>query len=112
VGASYRFTGRDLLSGKPYGKLSSLEWGVPELLSAIELHGDLPEVIIAAMGVSPISAAPRRSRTMQLNLALSEPVRARLGALEQVLLATLADWGIAPRAVAAQVGVSEAPSHA
>jgi hydrogenase maturation protease len=91
VGAVYRFTGRDLLSGKQYGKLSSHEWGVPELLMAIELHGDLPEVIIVAMGVKP---------TMQLSLGLSEPVQARLGALEQVLLATLADWGIAPQSVA------------
>lgn len=58
---------------------------------AIELHGDLPEVIIVNMGVKP---------TVQLSFGLSEPVQARLGALEQVLLATLADWGIAPQSVA------------
>ena len=58
---------------------------------AIELHGDLPEVIMVAMGVKP---------TVQLSLGLSEPVRARLGSLEQVLLATLADWGITPQSVA------------
>lgn len=98
VGAIYRFLGRDLLSGKQYGKLSSHEWGVPELLSAIELHGDLPEVIIVAMGVSP---------TVQLSLGLSEPVRARIGALEQALLATLAGWGITPHAVDTQVSVTE-----
>jgi len=57
---------------------------------AIELYGDLPEVIIVAMRVKP---------TMQLSLGLSEPVRARLGSLEQVLLATLADWGIMPQGV-------------
>ncbi|MBS3967087.1 MAG: hydrogenase maturation protease [Truepera sp.] len=99
VGAIYRFTGRDLLSGKQYGKLSSHEWGVPELLSAIELHGDLPEVIIVAMGVSPI---------MQLSLGLSEPVRARFRALEQTLLATLAGWGIAPQGVESATGPLEA----
>jgi hydrogenase maturation protease len=102
VGAIYRFTHHDIPSAVQYGKLSSHEWEVPELLTAIELHGDLPEVQIVAIGVNPTELV-----TDRLSFGLSETIRGRLGALEQVILATLAHWGIAPQSADPHVSLSD-----
>src|SRR5690606_17746718 len=54
VGKVYRFDHETVPAEIGYGKLSSHEWEVPDLLTAMQLHGDLPEVTIVAIGVKPL----------------------------------------------------------
>ncbi len=89
VGTIYRFGHHDVPSAVHYGKLSSHEWEVPELLWAMEVHGDLPPTTIVAMGVDPAELHLDR-----LSMGLSAAVAARLPVLELVLLAELADAGM------------------
>lgn len=89
VGAVYRFTHQDVPQEVHYGKLSSHEWEIPELLFSMELYGDLPPTVIVAMGVDPLETLTR-----QLNVGLSHAVEARVAALEKVVLRELAALGL------------------
>lgn len=89
VGTVYRFDHHAIPSAVHYGKLSSHEWEVPELLWAMELHGDLPPTRIVAMGVDPAEL-----RLDTLSMGLSREITRRLPALELVLLAELAEAGV------------------
>ncbi|MEI2420620.1 hydrogenase maturation protease, partial [Arthrospira platensis SPKY2] len=53
-GKVYRFGRDDVPDEIGYGKLSSHEWEVPDLLTAMDLYGDLPDVTIVAIGVDPL----------------------------------------------------------
>jgi Ni,Fe-hydrogenase maturation factor len=86
-----------------YGKLSSHEWEVPELLWAMEMHGDLPPTRIIAMGVDPAELHLDR-----LAMGLSPAIEVRLPALELVLLAELADAGILLEPRTRPIGVPDA----
>lgn len=103
VGSVYRFRHHDIPSGVHYGKLSSHEWEVPELLWAMEMHGDLPPTRIIAMGVDPAEL-----HLDHLAMGLSPAVEARLPALELVLLAELSDAGITLEPRHHPIGVPDA----
>jgi hydrogenase maturation protease len=77
-----------------YGKLSSHEWEVPDLLTAMDLYGDLPDVTIAAIGVDPLSFG-----TGEVGVVLTPPVRGRLEALATVVLREVARLGVEPSAL-------------
>ncbi len=95
VGAVYRFPPEALGGLALFGKLSSHEWGILDLLWAMELHGDRPEkVAVVAMGVTP---AAIKGETLEFGL--SEGIRARLPAMEAVALGALEAWGIHPEPV-------------
>lgn len=89
VGKVYRFGRDDVPSEIGYGKLSSHEWEVPDLLSAMDLHGDLPDVTITAIGVRPLEF-----ETGEVGAVLSDPIRDRLGALATVVLRELEAHGV------------------
>jgi hydrogenase maturation protease len=90
-GAIYRFGLHDIPSAIQYGKLSSHEWEMPELLTAMEIHGDLPPTTFIAIGVHPLAEVSQSLRT-----ELSPMIEARLGALESVVLQELQAHGIEP----------------
>ncbi|HWG84500.1 MAG TPA: HyaD/HybD family hydrogenase maturation endopeptidase [Deinococcales bacterium] len=94
TGAVYRFTPHDIPPAIQYGKLSSHEWEVPELLWAMETHGDLPDTTLVAIGVDPAQTLSGGART-----ELSPLIRARLGALETVVISELERKGVGPVAV-------------
>lgn len=90
-GRVYRF-GRDEVPAEiGYGKLSSHEWEVPDLLTAMEVHGDLPDVTIVAIGVDPLEFGGG-----EVGVTLSEPIRSRMEALATVTLQELRRLGIEP----------------
>jgi len=91
VGKVYRFGRGEVPDEIGYGKLSSHEWEVPDLLTAMELYGDLPDVTIVAIGVSPLEF-----ETGEVGVRLSAPVRARMDALASVVLRELARLGVEP----------------
>lgn len=94
-GKVYRFGRGEVPAEIGYGKLSSHEWEVPDLLTAMDLYGDLPDVTIVAIGVSPLEF-----ETGEVGVTLSEPIRGRMGALASVLLAELEEkHGIVPTVV-------------
>jgi len=93
VGEIYRFTLHDIPSAIQYGKLSSHEWEMPELLRAMELHGDPPPTTFIAMGVSALAEVSANLQTQ-----LSPRIEQRMEALEQVVLQTLETLGVAPLA--------------
>ncbi|MDX2006344.1 MAG: hydrogenase maturation protease [Meiothermus sp.] len=95
-GAIYRFGLHDIPSAVQYGKFSSHEWEMPELMGAMELHGDLPPTTFIAVGVSSLAEVSSSLRT-----ELSPAIEARMGALEGVVLAELAAAGVRPLAEAA-----------
>lgn len=109
-GAIYRFGLHDIPNAIQYGKLSSHEWEMPELLSAMELHGDLPPTLFIAIGVNSLAEMSANLRTQ-----LSPLIEERLAALEQMVLRELAAIGLVPLAQkktsAKQVGYPE-PYHA
>ena len=88
-GKVYRFGQGQIPDEIGYGKLSSHEWEVPDLLTAMDLHGDLPEVTIVAIGVRPIEF-----ETNEVGAVLSELIRDRMPALETVLLRELEAQGV------------------
>jgi hydrogenase maturation protease len=94
-GEIYRFTLHDIPSAIQYGKLSSHEWEMPELLRAMELHGDLPPTTFVAIGVSALAEV-----SADLQIGLSPLIKKRLDALERVVLQELASLGIVPVAKA------------
>jgi hydrogenase maturation protease len=89
VGKVYRFGPGQVPPEIGYGKLSSHEWEVPDLLSAMLLYGDLPEVTIVAIGVDPLEFSGG-----DVGVRLGDAVRARLGALASVVLDELARLGV------------------
>lgn len=97
-GKVYRFGPGQVPDEIGYGKLSSHEWEVPDLLTAMELHGDLPSVSIVAIGVSPLEF-----ETGEVGAVLSERIRSRMPALETVLLRELAEHDIEPDVRAAEL---------
>lgn len=90
-GAVYRFGLHDIPSAIQYGKLSSHEWEMPELLTAMEIHGDLPPTIFIAIGVHPLAEVSKSLQT-----ELSPMIEARLEVLEAVVLQELQIHGIQP----------------
>lgn len=92
-GEIYRFGLHDIPSAIQYGKLSSHEWEMPELLNAMELHGDLPPTRFIAIGVNSLAEVSANLQTQ-----LSPLIEERLGALEQVVLRELALFGVVPLA--------------
>lgn len=94
-GKVYRFGPGHVPDEIGYGKLSSHEWEVPDLLTAMELHGDLPSVSIVAIGVRPLEF-----ESGEVGAVLSEAIRYRMPALETVLLRELAEHGVEPHVVA------------
>lgn len=98
VGRVYRFTRDEVPAEVGFGKLSSHEWEVPDLLTAMALHGDLPDVTIVAIGV-----APAQLEGSELAVGLSDAVRGRVGALTTVVLRELERLGAAPPEVAREV---------
>lgn len=93
-GEIYRFTLHDIPSAIQYGKLSSHEWEIPELLRAMELHGDLPPTTFIAIGVSSLAEV-----SANLQIQLSPLIEKRLESLEQVVLQELASLGMVPLAI-------------
>lgn len=90
-GKVYRFGRGEVPAEIGYGKLSSHEWEVPDLLTAMDLYGDLPEVTIVAIGVAPLAFEGG-----EVGVALSDGVRGRMGALANVVLDELARCGVTP----------------
>jgi hydrogenase maturation protease len=89
VGKIYRFTKDEVPSEIGYGKLSSHEWEVPDLLTAMDLYGDLPAVTIIGIGVDPLCFG-----VGEVGVVLSAAVRERLEALATVTLRELARHGV------------------
>ena len=94
VGKVYRFGRGDVPPEVGYGKLSSHEWEVPDLLTAMELHGDLPEVSIVAIGVDPLEFSGEG-----IGVQLGPVVGPRMPALATVVLRELEALGIVPEDV-------------
>jgi hypothetical protein len=94
VGKVYRFGPGQVPPEVGYGKLSSHEWEVPDLLTAMELHGDLPEVSIVAIGVDPLEFSGEG-----IGVQLGPVVGARMPALASVVLRELEVLGIVPEDV-------------
>jgi hydrogenase maturation protease len=88
AGKVYCFGRHDVPDEIGYGKLSSHEWEVPDLLTAMDLYGDLPEVTIVAIGVDPLEFAGG-----DVGVRLSAPIRARMEALATVVLREVARYG-------------------
>jgi hydrogenase maturation protease len=91
VGKIYRFDRDSVPDEVGYGKLSSHEWEVPDLLTAMELYGDLPNVTIVAIGVAPLEF-----ETGEVGVTLTEPVRGRMEALATVVLNEVRRRGAEP----------------
>ncbi|MGK0619853.1 HyaD/HybD family hydrogenase maturation endopeptidase [Meiothermus cerbereus] len=105
-GEIYRFTLHDIPSAIQYGKLSSHEWEMPELLRAMELHGDLPPTTFIAIGVSALAEV-----SANLQIRLSPLIEKRLDALERVVLRELASLGIMPVAKAQRLPENANATH-
>ncbi len=91
VGKVYRFGPGEVPPEVGYGKLSSHEWEVPDLLTAMELHGDLPEVSIVAIGVDPLEFSGEG-----IGVQLGPIVGPRMPALATVVLRELEALGVVP----------------
>jgi hydrogenase maturation protease len=90
-GKVYCFGRSDVPDEIGYGKLSSHEWEVPDLLTAMDLVGDLPEVTIVAIGVDPLGFGGD-----DVGVRLSPQVRARMEALATVVLREITRYGGEP----------------
>ncbi len=97
-GKVYRFGRDDVPAEIGYGKLSSHEWEVPDLLTAMDLYGDLPDVTIVAIGVEPLEFS-----TGHVGVVLSDTVRGRMAALERVVLREITRLGVVPRVLDADL---------
>lgn len=93
-GKVYRFGRDDVPDEVGYGKLSSHEWEVPDLLTAMDLYGDLPDVTIVAIGVDPLEFGGG-----DVGVVLSPVIRDRMEALATVTLQELARLGVEPTVV-------------
>lgn len=94
VGTIYRFGPGEVPPEVGYGKLSSHEWEVPDLLTAMKLHGDVPEVSIVAIGVDPLEFSGEG-----IGVRLGPVVGPRMSALATVVLRELEAEGIVPEDV-------------
>lgn len=94
LGKVYRFGPGEVPDEVGYGKLSSHEWEVPDLLTAMALYGDLPDVTVVAIGVDPLSFGGG-----EVGVGLGHVVRSRLEALATVVLAEMARLGVHPEVV-------------
>lgn len=88
-GEIYRFSLHDIPSAIQYGKLSSHEWEMPELLSTMELYGDLPPTTFIAIGVNSLAEV-----SANLQIQLSPLIEKHLETLERVVLRELESLGI------------------
>ena len=93
-GKIYRFGKGEVPDEIGYGKLSSHEWEVPDLLTAMDVCGDLPDVTTVAIGVEPLEFT-----TGEVGVVLSPLIRERLEALATVTLRELARLGVEPTVV-------------
>jgi len=93
-GKVYRFGRGEVPDEIGYGKLSSHEWEVPDLLTAMDLYGDLPDVTIVAIGVAPLEF-----ESGEVGVGLSPTVRDRMNALATVVLRELQAHGVTPQVV-------------
>ena len=94
VGKVYRFGPGEVPAEVGYGKLSSHEWEVPDLLTAMQLHGDVPEVSIVAIGVDPLEFSGEG-----IGVKLGPVVGPRMPALATVVLRELEAEGVVPEDV-------------
>ncbi|MFN2323167.1 MAG: hydrogenase maturation protease [Trueperaceae bacterium] len=94
VGKVYRFGPGEVPAEVGYGKLSSHEWEVPDLLTAMQLHGDVPEVSIVAIGVDPLEFSGEG-----IGVQLGPVVGPRMPALATVVLRELEAEGVVPEDV-------------
>jgi hydrogenase maturation protease len=94
VGKVYRFGPGEVPAEVGYGKLSSHEWEVPDLLSAMALYGDLPDVVVVAIGVDPLEFSGG-----DVGVGLGPVVRGRMEALASVVLQEMARFGVEPDVV-------------
>ncbi len=93
-GKVYRFGRGEIPSEIGYGKLSSHEWEVPDLLTAMDLYGDLPDVTIVGIGVAPLEF-----ESGEVGVGLTPTVRGRMEALATVVLRELKAHGVTPQVV-------------
>jgi len=91
-GKVYRFDRDSIPDEIGYGKLSSHEWEVPDLLSAMDLYGDLPQVTCVAIGVRPLEFEGG-----EIGVTLSDTVRERMPALATVVVQEIERQGVALR---------------
>ncbi len=98
VGKIYRFGPGEVPPEVGYGKLSSHEWEVPDLLTAMGLHGDVPEVSIIAIGVDPLEFSGEG-----IGVRLGPVVGPRMPALATVVLRELEALGVVPEDVAPEL---------
>lgn len=94
VGKVYRFGPGEVPAEVGYGKLSSHEWEVPDLLTAMQLYGDLPDVTVVAIGVDPLEFTGDG-----VGAVLGPVVRERLSMLATAVLRELARMGVTPEIV-------------
>lgn len=94
VGKVYRFGPGEVPPEVGYGKLSSHEWEVPDLLTAMQLHGDLPDVTVLAIGVDPLEFSGEG-----IGVRLGPVVGPRLPALAKAVLMELEREGVVPEDV-------------
>ena len=91
-GKVYRFDREHIPDEIGYGKLSSHEWEVPDLLSAMDLYGDLPEVTCVAIGVRPLEF-----ESGEIGVAFRDTLRERMPALATVVVQEIERQGVALR---------------
>jgi len=101
-GKVYRFGKGQVPDEIGYGKLSSHEWEVPDLLTAMDLYGDLPDVTIVAIGVDPLEFT-----TGEVGVVLSPTIRERMEALATATLRELERLGVEPTVVRPEMTASQ-----
>jgi len=89
-GSIYRFTRKEMEFYLP-PPTSAHEVTFPDILLKAELLGELPETVF-------ICAVPKT--ISQMNTCISDLMREKFGAVEEVLLKELLFWGIAARKIA------------
>lgn len=95
VGEVYAFSPSDVPGSIRWGKLSSHEWEILELLWAAEALGELPPTTLIVMAIDPAGL-----RLNALEPGLSPRVRSRLPTMQRVVVEQLAAAGffLVPRA--------------
>ena len=111
IGSIYVFGSRDVPGAIRWGKLSSHEWELLELLWAADVLGELPDTTLIVIAVDPAAVS-----WDGLSPGLSSRIEGRMDALERVVLeqldqagfplATLAEPLRAPPSLAEIVGSS------
>lgn len=94
VGSIYSFAPSDVPGAIRWGKLSSHEWELLELLWAAEAMGELPPTTLIVMAIDPAGVHQRG-----LEPRLSATIRERIPALEEVVVDHLETegWNLVPR---------------